>query len=317
MSKRTIADFSRFVILAAAVAVFQFGCGMRRTDAPKADSEAQYLPPKTVGKISDDAIPESSGIAASKCQPDVFWTHNDSGYEPYLFAISLTGTKLGMWKVPNARNLNWEDIAIYKDNSGKCYLYIGEIGDNGLVRDIHTIYRVAEPKIPRSGPARSNIVGSTTDAATLNFIYADGRHDAETLLVDPQTADIYILTKQLTGPSGVYKLQSDFGKAGTAKAEKVAEVSFPAIPNGAVTGGDISPDGRRVAICDYGAAYELRLPDSAHSFDEIWSQPIETIDAGKRKAGEAITYTPDGNALVLTSEGRGEPIIEIERKDRK
>ena len=43
----------------------------------------------------------------------------------------------------------------------------------------------------------------------------------------------------------------------------VAEIAVPAVPNGLITGGDISPDGRRVALCDYVMGYELTLPDGA------------------------------------------------------
>ena len=60
-------------------------------------------------RISDPRITESSGLAASKLHPGVYWTHNDSGDGPYVYAIdSATGTdgirsfRMGGISVPNA-----------------------------------------------------------------------------------------------------------------------------------------------------------------------------------------------------------------------
>ena len=36
-----------------------------------------------------------------------------------------------------------------------------------------------------------------------------------------------------------------------------------------MTGGDISPDGRRVVLCNYVEALEYRLPAEATSFDAV------------------------------------------------
>ncbi len=72
------------------------------------------------------------------------------------------------------------------------------------------------------------------------------RHDAETLLVHPQTGDVYVLSKSLSSASGVYKLPKNYDLNKTNRLEKVAEFTVPAFPNGLLTGGDISPDGKRI-----------------------------------------------------------------------
>ena len=48
------------------------------------------------------AINESSGIAASRCQKNIFWVHNDSGDDAFIFAINAAGDDLGTWKIPGA-----------------------------------------------------------------------------------------------------------------------------------------------------------------------------------------------------------------------
>ena len=80
-----------------------------------------------------------------------------------------------------------------------------------------------------------------------------------------------------------------------------------------ITGGSISPDGRRVALCDYFQGYEIVLPASSKDFNDIWKQKMTGFDLGKRKQGESITYRLDGNALLATSEGKQSPLIQVER----
>src|SRR5205823_7980777 len=105
-------------------------CSLDSTRGGNPKPASNYNPPVVVGTIRSHDITESSGLAASKCQENVFWTHNDSGDDAFIFAINAAGDDLGTWKVPNATNYDWEDIAETKDSRGKCFLYIGEIGDN-------------------------------------------------------------------------------------------------------------------------------------------------------------------------------------------
>ena len=315
MTQSNITKFFAFVIFCVVVAIIFSACSSASSGKPATSKTSHYNPPQTLGSIANPEIDESSGLAASKCQPNVFWTHNDSGDDAFIYAIDKTGARLGTWKVPGAQNIDWEDIAEYKDNAGKCFVYIGEIGDNRMKRSEHAVYRVREPKVATGDATSTKQQPRQTDTADkLRFTYPDSIHDAETLMVHPKTADIYILSKRISGPAGVYWLPSKFGSDQVATAEKIADVSMPAIPNGFVTGGDISPDGRRVIICDYAAGYEFTLPEGAANFDDIWKQAPETVDLGNRRVGEAVCYTPDGNALFATSEGKNAPMIEITRR---
>jgi hypothetical protein len=314
MTKTTITKIFAFVIFFTLFGAIFSGCSFAPSGNPATSKSSRYDSPRIVGSIADPEIDESSGLAASKCQPNVFWTHNDSGDDAFVYAISITGNKLGTWHVPGARNIDWEDIAGFKDRDGKCYIYIGEIGDNQSKRTEHAVLRVPEPRVtPDDGWSTRKQPLQSGQAEVMRFRYPDGNHDAETLMVHPKTADIYVVTKRVSGPAGVYRLRPDFGKDTVVTAEKIADVSMPAIPNGFVTGGDISPDGRRLIICDYSAGYEFSLPERSTEFDDIWKQEPESIDLGKRRVGEAVGYSPDGNSLFATSEGKDSPVIEIDR----
>jgi hypothetical protein len=96
--------------------------------------------------------------------------------------------------------------------------------------------------------------------------------------------------------------------------KRLGSLAIPSLIGGFITGGSISPDGTRVALCDYFQAYELVLPQNESSFETIWKQTFVTIDLGKRRQGEAITYRLDSKALLATSEGRFSPIIQVVRK---
>ena len=314
MPKKTIAKFWVLVILMAAVGFTILACAFESSDNAQA-KVTPYGPVSKLGVVEDDAINESSGVVVSRCNPDILWTHNDSGDDAFIYAMHMNGSRAGTWKIPNAQNFDWEDIATTEDKDGKCYLYIGEIGDNNRKRDSYAVYKIREPNVIDEDASSSKSNPRTSEQPeVLRFTYPDGRHNAETLMVHPVSGDIYIVTKRVSGPSAVYKLKGNFRQNSRSLAEKVADISFPAVPNGFITGGDISSDGTRVAICDYSAVYELVIPTESANFDAIWSSAISIIDVGSRSVGEAIAYSLDGRSLILTSEGRNKPILVVSRK---
>lgn len=309
-SNRMIAKISLFVIFAGVTSGFFSGCTLVSSGTTATPPVSSFDSPKVNGQIKSADITESSGIAASKCQDNVLWTHNDSGDDAFVFAMNSAGENLGKWKVPNAQNVDWEDIATYKDKSGKCFIYIGEIGDNKAKRPEHSIFRIAEPAVTK---AVSTDTLTTAESESFQFSYPDVNQDAETLMVHPKTGDVYVVTKRVSGPAGIYRIRPDFGSGSIQKAKRVGDLSVPAIPNGFLTGGDISPDGRAVIICDYTQAYQYRLPQGETDFAKVWLQEPETVNLGKRKGGEAICYSADGASLFATSEGKNSPVIEVRR----
>lgn len=279
------------------------------------DVSTAYEKPKIVGKIKTAEITESSGIVASKCQADVFWTHNDSGDGAFIFALDAAGAHLGVWQVKNAKNRDWEDLATIKNGGGECFLYLGDIGDNEREHESLTVYLVKEPTISAADKISSRKKPLTTEPAdAIKIQYPESRFDAETLLVHPQSGDIYILTKRLRDKAAVYKLSKNYSLDKINRLEKITDFIVPSIPFGFLTGGDISSDGKRVIICDYLAAYEIILPDSAKNFDDIWREKPLIIDLGEREQGEAVCYSADDKSIFATSEKVSSPIIKAKRK---
>src|ERR1044071_5094700 len=107
-----------------------------------------YGPPTRIAQIKDESINESSGLVASRTNKGAYWTHNDSGDGPFIYALDARGNSLGTYRVEGAHNRDWEDIAAGPGpQRNRSYLYIGDIGDNDSKRSEVVVYRVPEPQL--------------------------------------------------------------------------------------------------------------------------------------------------------------------------
>jgi hypothetical protein len=283
------------------------------TDAPAGG----YQPFTVLGTITDPAIGESSGLAASRRNPGLLWTHNDSGDEPLVYCIDLKGAPCGVWRVTGAEAWDWEDMAAGPGpRPGEPYLYLGDIGDNVDGRSEIFVYRIPEPAATASGataPTKAAPAASApAEALTLRF--PDGPHNAEALAVHPTTGDLYVITKDAQA-ARVYKAAAPLDASKATTMIQVGTIRLGAGSRGLeqVTGADISPDGRRAALSTYAQGYELEAP-AGGSFDDVWSQPPARVALGPRLQGEAIAYRLDGRALLTTSEIVPAPLQQVERR---
>jgi hypothetical protein len=278
------------------------------------NTPARFGSPETLAIIKNPAIIESSGLVASRTTPGAYWTHNDSGDGPFIYALDTHGDSLGVFRVTGAQAVDWEDISIGPGPlPNKPYLYIGDIGDNDEVRSEVVVYRVAEPVLKAADRSSTNKRPVTTEPAeAIRLRYPDGKHNAEALMVHPTTGNIYIVTKVMIASPVVYEIAAPFNSGKPIMMRRIGEIRIPSVFGGMITGGNISPDGRRIALCDYFLGYELVLPRGETNFDEIWKQKMIDFDLGKRTQREAITYRLDGKAVLATSEGFPSPLIQVE-----
>lgn len=317
------------VALAAALALVGCGSGGGGADddplAPApSGSGAQditgvprtYGPPRILGNLADPAITESSGLVASRLNPGVYWTHNDSGHDPAVFCVRRRGEACGSWRVTGAQARDWEAISTGPGpEQGTSYLYVGDIGDNLEDLDEVLVYRVPEPSVPASGTGSAGGAAAATEQAeTFRLRYPDGPHNAEAMAVHPQTGDLYVVVK--AADPAVYVARAPLTPA-PVTLELLGNVTIPdPVPaRKVVTGADIAPGGRRVAVSTYADGYELELPPGEPTFDAIWRQPARRVVLGDRAQGESIAYRLDGRALLTTSEqavGLPVPLLQVE-----
>lgn len=290
----------------------------RNHSIPKsAEVSKAYGTPVSLGDLEDRAVDESSGIVASRRYPGLFWTHNDSGDGAFIYAFDRKGGKRGTFRVTGAKAFDWEDIAAGPGaEPGQSYLYIGDIGDNDRERREIIVYRVAEPAVTETDAYTDRSAPQKTEPpVAIHLRYPDGRHDAESLAVHPVTGDLYLITKtrNTTAAAGVYKLAAPFSVNKINTLEKVGELRTSSLTPGMITGADISPDGRKLILCDYFNAYEMHLPETKDArFDEIWKQSMAIVRLGDRNQGEAICYRLDGQAILVTSEMSPAALVEVE-----
>jgi hypothetical protein len=232
----------------------------------------------------------------------VYWTHNDSGDGPRIYAFDRQGRWLAVCTVAGAEARDWEDMAVGPGPQAQTpYLYLGDIGDNPRRRETVTVYRIPEPTLD---PQQTDVALTSAPAEAWSFRYPDRPHDAETLLVHPTTGVIYIVVKE-DAPAGVYRGRPPFQPGVVQTLEKVGSLAVVA-----ATGGEIAPEGRRVAVRNYLEAFEYHLPEG-RPFDEIWAEKPRPILLPPMRQGESLAYRPDGWALLTTSEGRPMPLFEL------
>lgn len=254
---------------------------------------------RKVGVIQSPLIAEASGLTASRRNPGALWVHNDSGDGPRVYAVNLKGELLAVHTVAGARARDWEDIAIGPGpQSGADYLYIGDIGDNLGRYPSVVIYRVQEPAVDPNG---RGLEGRTRLAEAITLVYPDGPRDAETLLVDPLTRDLYVISKRDLF-SRVYRAVYPQSTSQTVGLELVC-----LLPWGLATGGDVSPDGKMVCMRSmYWASLWHRDPGQP-----LWTAfrgKTWTIPLAPEPQGEAIGFDSNGLGYFTVSEGKNPPI---------
>lgn len=256
-----------------------------------------------VGTPADPALAEISGAVMSRKHPGVLWIHNDSGDSARIFAIGTDGTALGEYAIDGATAIDWEDIALGPGPTpGVDYLYIGDIGDNDRVRASVQVYRIPEPEAS-AGQAPVTTTLSGAELLTLSYPNAPTTvYDCETLMVEPATGDLLLVTKQTSGVNDVkiFTLPAPVA-SGSYTLTQVGAMTFPAGIGYRITGGDVSPDGKEVLLRQYNGVQYWRMTDEAHVY-EVFSKAPCPIAAPFDVQGEAIAWIPDGSGFYTLSE---------------
>jgi hypothetical protein len=252
---------------------------------------------RRTGIFSNPLLTESSGLAASRRQPGVLWSLNDSGNEPFIFATDTAGTDLGTFRVRGSRNVDWEEISLGPCGRAQC-LYIADTGDNRERRRSVALYRIPEPDLPSRHPHR---LRETAPADVLEFRYPDGPHDVEAIWVDT-TGAVHLVTKGRSHGARHFRLPAAaWTSAQPVVAERLDSLPIPvdAWLHRLVTAASPSPDGRWVAIRTYGEIYFF-VPTDAGPLG-LPSDPVACNVQGLELQGEGLAWLDDSR-LILGSE---------------
>lgn len=302
---------------------------------------------KSVGNFATTSdFQELSGMACATRPENVasyFWTVSDSPAN-CLYAISNSNaSSQGKWTlsgVSTASPSDWEDLASCRVN-GVSYLYVADFGDNPNTRTTFNIHRAIEPVV--TGSAGTISAG---DIHTIVCQYPAANlpthKDAECLIVDPDTGDLYVITKREAIP-GVYFLAHAATYSGTQTLTYLGKMfDIPDIttqPLGAtacnVVAGTISPNGKDILVKNYNDVYYFARPNKSVSIYTALTQTPILVNAyvgggttTYRKShptaepqGESVCFDRDGQNFFtcseyLTAEGSSataHPLFKYER----
>jgi hypothetical protein len=227
-----------------------------------------------VTRFADPDIVESSGLVALG---DTLVTTNDSGDTGRLFTVDLrTGRTI--------RVTHWsaepEDVEALAP-AGDGEVWVGDIGDNGADRASLSVTRVS-------------VVGVEPESATYELRYPEGPRDAESLLSDPATGRLYVVSKGVLG-GAVYAAPRELSTQGLNRLEEIGPVL------GIATDAAFFPDGRHLIVRSYTEA-------------AVYSWP-ELVEVGRfglpeQQQGEGIAVAADGT-IYASSEGLHAPVLRI------
>ncbi|MBW2735705.1 MAG: hypothetical protein JRH20_25245 [Deltaproteobacteria bacterium] len=287
----------------------------------------QYGVAEVMGTLDNVAINEASGLVHSRKNAEVLWVHNDSGDTPRLFAISTEGRHLGTYTLEGATAIDWEDMAIGPGPStGEDYLYIGDIGDYMGRRSSVQVYRVIEPTLRADqSPVNETLQG----VDTIELRYSEGVHNAETLLVDPLSGELTIITEGellepsrstgvLVEPSMIFSAPSPLRVGEEMVMSKVGEVRFgedslKEVVWGLASGGDISADGSEIVLLSH--EYAIWWPRVAgETVAQALVQEPCLFPLSVNKRGGAVALSPGKKDYFTLSEGE---LVPLHRSSRK
>jgi hypothetical protein len=189
-----------------------------------------------------------------------------------------------------------EDMAVAHCPSGSC-VYLADIGGNLGSRAEFAVLRAPEPAVsPTQAATTANV-----SFERMAFSYPDGQHNAESLLVDPGSDTLYIVTKLAAGQaSAVYRIAPAWGS--TTVAQKIADLPVPRAADQPATSASAHPCGAGFLLRTNNTLYEFRITVGAPFEDAFKVAPV-TVPVATEPQGEAVAYRQDGRGYVTTGEG--------------
>ncbi len=242
--------------------------------------------PDTIA-VMPGAIDEASGIADSWINPGFIWVQQDSGNPPELTLLSYKGLVQKKIALKGIGNRDWEDMAIGNGPlPGENYIYLADTGDNTDGDTDYAIYRFIEP---------SHEVDTIFTSDKITFQYPDGPHDAEAIIIDHQSKDIYILTK-MDSLSKIYLLPFPQSTVIKNTAIYKGKMTFSGVTSAAM-----SADGSEILVKNYTNVYYWKRKTGEPVLSALQRMPV-SLGYVLEPQGEAICFKNDNSGFYTLSE---------------
>ncbi len=271
---------------------------------------ARWSEPEVAGLVTHRALDEISGLAASRNFPGHFWAINDSGNSAELQLMDGKGQHRGSVTVTGAANIDWEDLDSF-ELDGRRYLLIADTGDNGGIRNDLVLHVIEEPAdLDQPAPV----------AWSLPFRWPDGPRDCEASAVDPIRGEVLLISKKRVPPE-LFRVPLR-PSGGQAVAEHLGDLPGIEQPDAGdlrrsptygryraqVTGADLSPNGRVLAVLNYRSVHFIVRPRDGDWGLALQDKPSRLTLPWMPQA-EAIAFAADGLSLVVGSEQLPSPLL--------
>jgi hypothetical protein len=182
-------------------------------------------------------------------------------------------------------------------------LYIGDIGDNRKWRDNISIYVVPEPDLSSQIINEEEETTTTKNWTVFHLKYPyDKKHNAESLLIDPNNRQLVIITKSTKHPyAQVFEIDLDVNLPDSTNTLKDTEIRLPMSDT---TDASMSADGQVVIIRMYIGAYlwPRRGTNQKIPLIEILREKECRVNVGMQLQGEGIALNLLGTAYYIHSE---------------
>mmetsp|Transcript_60489 Transcript_60489/g.179232 ORF Transcript_60489/g.179232 Transcript_60489/m.179232 type:complete len:435 (-) Transcript_60489:169-1473(-) len=275
---------------------------------------------REAGVVDSNPVADASGLAASQRNSGVLWTLNDSGGSNRVFAIKADGGDfLGSFALDGAiagdcsslvcvnGALDYEDLAVGPGPvEGASYLYVGDIGSGKSTRNTIEVHRVAEPKVDSDkGSDQSDTLGSVD---TIVLKYPGKFYDSETLLFDPLSGDIYVVTKDRDEANRVYRARIPHPVDGTPIVlELMGTMDWEL-----AVGGDVLFNGLEVIMKNKKSVFIYTREEEK----ELWEAIVHPAKAVSLRyieepQGESIGFAGDGMGFYTLSESVGAQTVPL------
>ena len=244
---------------------------------------------KVLSELTDKKLKEASGLAASVKNPEMLWTHNDSGNAPEIYLVDKNLDIKMTVRLEGIENRDWEDITVGPGpDPSETYVYVGDIGDNDAMYPEKYIYRFPEPALDGG----NDVAISAFDKIV--FKLEDGVKDTESLFIDA-AKNLYVVSKR-EEPVFVYELKYPQQTTGVLTAKKILSLPF----KGIVAADRFSKHGD-IIMKNYTNIFYWENRNGEDVATLLKRPPLE-VPYEAEPQGEAITWAVNGTGFYTLSE---------------
>jgi len=240
----------------------------------------------------DTTVCECSSIVKPDSDFNIYYTLNDSGCKPEVFAINEKGELLDSKNIPQSVNKDWEELIFYRDSLKNPHLVIGDMGNNRNQRKDLCLYNY-------------DVTKNTT--STHSFSYADQylfppikdslNFDCEAFF--KRDSSYYFISKNRgKGSVKLYQLSQD---TAIHKARVIQQLSFKGMVTGCSMYYNKASKSEQLAVLLYGRIFLFEIIPSTLS---IQLSPYGVIKFPSSGQSEGICWFNENELRVTNERGK-------------